>query len=108
MTNPDTTPQPSYEFAEKYDPEHAKKYFEKHNTGFWRRLSTWREIDTARKALVMAGRPQTVLDLPCGTGRFWAMLAEEPGAQDLCRRQQPEHDRYRNCSCARASRHGAH
>jgi SAM-dependent methyltransferase len=79
MTNPDTTPQPSYEFAEKYDPEHAKKYFEKHNTGFWRRLSTWREVDTARKALVMAGRPRTVLDLPCGTGRFWEMLAEEPG-----------------------------
>jgi SAM-dependent methyltransferase len=79
MTNPDTTSQPKYEFAEKYDPEHAKKYFEKHNTGFWRRLSTWREIDMARKALVMAGRPGTVLDLPCGTGRFWEMLAEEPG-----------------------------
>lgn len=79
MTNPDTPSQPTYEFAEKYDPEHAKKYFEKHNTGFWRRLSTWREIDTARKALVMAGRPGTVLDLPCGTGRFWEMLAEEPG-----------------------------
>ena len=79
MTNPDTSSQPKYEFAEKYDPEHAKKYFEKHNTGFWRRLSTWREIDTARKALVMAGRPKTVLDLPCGTGRFWEMLAEEPG-----------------------------
>lgn len=79
MTNPDTSSQPKYEFAEKYDPEHAKKYFEKHNTGFWRRLSTWREIDTARKALVMAGRPRTVLDLPCGTGRFWEMLAEEPG-----------------------------
>ena len=79
MTHPDTASQPKYEFAEKYDPEHAKKYFEKHNTGFWRRLSTWREIDTARKALVMAGRPATVLDLPCGTGRFWEMLAEEPG-----------------------------
>jgi ubiquinone/menaquinone biosynthesis C-methylase UbiE len=79
MTNPDISSQPKYEFAEKYDPEHAKKYFEKHNTGFWRRLSTWREIDTARKALVIAGRPKTVLDLPCGTGRFWEMLAEEPG-----------------------------
>ena len=31
-----------------------------------------------RKALVMAGRPKSVLDLPCGTGRFWEMLAEEP------------------------------
>jgi len=68
---------PHYEFSEKYDPEHAKKYFEKHNTGFWRRLSTWREVGMARKALVMAGNPKSVLDLPCGTGRFWEMLTEK-------------------------------
>lgn len=73
----DTTPSPHYEFSEKYDPEHARKYFEKHNTGFWRRLSTWREIGMARNALAMAGNPKSVLDLPCGTGRFWEMLAEK-------------------------------
>lgn len=33
----------------------------------------------ARKALKMAGRPRSVLDLPCGTGRFWELLAEEKG-----------------------------
>lgn len=75
----DNTTTPHYEFSEKYDPNHAKRYFEKHNTGFWRRLSTWREVGMARKALVMAGRPKSVLDLPCGTGRFWEMLAEEKG-----------------------------
>ncbi|MCZ7655210.1 MAG: class I SAM-dependent methyltransferase [Rhodocyclaceae bacterium] len=32
----------------------------------------------ARKALELAGQPRSVLDLPCGTGRFWAMLAEQP------------------------------
>ena len=48
------------------DSEHARRYFEKHNSGFWRRLSNWREIDMARKALVIAGRPRSVLDLPCG------------------------------------------
>lgn len=69
---------PHYEFSDKYDYDHARKYFHKHNTGFWRRLSTWREVGMARKALVLAGRPRSVLDLPCGTGRFWAMLAEEP------------------------------
>lgn len=78
MADEGITP-PHYEFSEKYDIEHARKYFHKHNTGFWRRLSTWREVGMARKALVMAGRPRSVLDLPCGTGRFWAMLAEEPG-----------------------------
>lgn len=68
---------PHYEFSEKYDPDHARKYFEKHNSGFWRKLSTWREVGMARKALVLAGNPSSVLDLPCGTGRFWAMLAED-------------------------------
>lgn len=72
-------PTPHYEFSEKYDREHAREYFRKHNTGFWRRLSTWREVGMARKALAIAGRPKSVLDLPCGTGRFWALLAEEPG-----------------------------
>lgn len=62
MTTEDS--RPHYEFSEKYDSEHAREYFEKHNTGFFRRLSTWREVGMARKALVMAGRPQSVLDLP--------------------------------------------
>jgi SAM-dependent methyltransferase len=70
---------PHYEFSEKYDPQHARKYFEKHNSGFWRQLSTWREVGMARQALVLAGRPGSVFDLPCGTGRFWPMLAEEKG-----------------------------
>ena len=75
----DNTTSPHYEFSEKYDPEHARKYFEKHNSGFWRQLSTWREVGMARKALVIAGRPRSVFDLPCGTGRFWPMLAEDKG-----------------------------
>lgn len=68
---------PHYEFAEKYGQTHALKYFNKHNSGLGRRLFTWREVGMARKALVVAGRPRSVLDLPCGTGRFWPMLAEE-------------------------------
>ena len=75
----DNAGSPHYEFSEKYDPVHARKYFEKHNSGFWRKLSTWREIGMARKALVLAGNPRSVLDLPCGTGRFWPMLAEQKG-----------------------------
>ena len=78
MNDTDNNPA-KYEFSEKYDPEHARAYFDKHSRGFWRQLSNWREVGMARKALEIAGRPQTVLDLPCGTGRFWAMLAEEPG-----------------------------
>lgn len=65
-------------FSRKYDDAHARRYFDKHRRGFWRRLNTWREAGMARQALLLAGRPQSVLDLPCGTGRFWNLLAEEP------------------------------
>ena len=67
------------EFSRKYDAAHAQKYFEKHQSGLKRRLSTWRETGMARQALRLAGHPQSVLDLPSGTGRFWPLLAEEPG-----------------------------
>lgn len=72
------TDHPHYQFSEKYDATHARTYLEKHNQGLARRLSNWREHGMARKALEMAGRPRSVLDLPCGTGRFWDLLAEAP------------------------------
>lgn len=65
-------------FSRKYDLARAERYFHKHQHGVWRRLNTWREAGMARQALLLAGRPQSVLDLPCGTGRFWNLLAEEP------------------------------
>lgn len=66
------------EFSRKYDRAHAQQYYRKHSEGFWRRLSHWREITLARKALKAVGEPSLVLDLPCGAGRFWPMLAENP------------------------------
>lgn len=69
---------PKLEFSDKYDAEHAKYYFEKHENEFWRRLSNWRDHQLARKALRIAGNPASVLDTPCGTGRFWDVLAENP------------------------------
>ncbi len=69
----------SLEFAKKYNPDHAQEYFEKHEQEFWRRLSNWRDHQIARKALRLAGNPQSVLDAPCGSGRFWDALAETPG-----------------------------
>lgn len=66
------------EFSKKYDQQHAENYFHKHNSGLWRSITTWRERQIARKALKLAGNPKTVLDVPCGTGRFWGVLAEMP------------------------------
>lgn len=65
-------------FSRKYDGARAERYFRKHQHGFWRRLNTWREIAMARQALHLAGHPKSVLDVPCGTGRFWGLLGEHP------------------------------
>jgi len=64
------------EFARKYDYEHAQRYYRKHHNNPFRRLSDWREKDMARRALQNLGDPGTILDLPCGTGRFWPLLAK--------------------------------
>ena len=58
------------DFSEKYDDQHAQRYLRKHQQSLGRRLSHWRDEQVGRKALV--------LDLPCGAGRFWPMLAEKP------------------------------
>lgn len=71
------------EFSEKYDDEHSQRYLEKHQDGLARRLSDWRDQQMARRALRAAGNPKVVLDLPCGAGRFWPMLAEEAGREIL-------------------------
>ncbi|MDF0730627.1 class I SAM-dependent methyltransferase [Pseudomonas entomophila] len=66
------------EFSEKYDQQHAHEYFLKHQDGLARRLSHQRDEQLARRALTLAGEPGLVLDLPCGAGRFWPLLAEKP------------------------------
>ena len=65
------------DFSEKYDDQHAQRYLRKHQEGLGRRLSHWRDEQLARKALALVGEPGLVLDLPCGAGRFWPLLAEK-------------------------------
>lgn len=69
---------PDLSFAHKYTTDHAQRYYEKHQETLSRRLSHHREVWMARRALELAGNPRSVLDLPCGTGRFWELLAEQP------------------------------
>lgn len=74
-------PKPSpieLDFSRKYDFEHAQQYLHKHQDGLFRRLSHWRDVQVARRALQLADQPNLVLDLPCGAGRFWPMLCEQP------------------------------
>ena len=63
-------------FSEKYDQQHASNYRLKHQNGLARRLSHARDEQLARHALALAGDPGVVLDLPCGAGRFWPLLAQ--------------------------------
>ena len=62
-------------FAHKYDADHAQQYLHKQRGGFLRHLSQWRDEQLARHALALVGDPGLVLDLPCGTGHFWPLLA---------------------------------
>ncbi len=66
------------EFSEKYNKEHALYYFHKHEHEFWRRLSNWRDHQVCARALKLAGNPKSILDMPCGTGRFWDLLVQDP------------------------------
>ena len=42
------------DFSEKYDDNHAQKYLHKHQANLGRRLSHWRDVQLARKALTLA------------------------------------------------------
>jgi SAM-dependent methyltransferase len=66
------------EFSNKYDEQHAQDYLLKHQDGLARRLSHKRDEQLARRALALVGEPGLVLDLPCGAGRFWPLLAQKP------------------------------
>jgi ubiquinone/menaquinone biosynthesis C-methylase UbiE len=69
-------------FSDKYNKAHSEAYYRKHKQGFWRNRSNNREIEIARRALAAAGKPDSILDLPCGAGRFWSLL-EQSGATEL-------------------------
>ncbi|WP_137820724.1 class I SAM-dependent methyltransferase [Pseudomonas sp. 2FG] len=67
-------------------PTHQKKnlyaradaYANKHpGESLARRLSYWRYRQIVRRALKQASEPNLVLDLPCGRGRLWPLLAEQ-------------------------------
>lgn len=67
-----------FEITNTYNDGQARFYLTKHKRGFWRQVSNWREQRIAAGALAMAGEPKSVLDLPCGAGRFWELLARVP------------------------------
>lgn len=73
------TKQDEFSINNTYNDEQARYYFAKHKRGFNRRFSNWIEHRMASRALDIAGQPESVLDLPCGAGRFWELLSSMPG-----------------------------
>jgi len=67
---------------DKYTPERARHYEAHHRKSLRTALTTWRERSLLSSALRLTGQPKRVLDLPCGTGRFWPAF-EEAGVNEL-------------------------
>ena len=81
LSSPEPKPAIELPFSAKYDRAHSEQYLRKHRTGLAHRLSHLRDEQLARQALREAGNPLNVLDLPCGTGRFWPVLLENTDRQ---------------------------
>lgn len=64
------------EFARRYDEEHARVCLQPRAQNLTGRLAFWREEHLVRHALKVAGEPGLILDVACGVGRFWPVLAE--------------------------------
>lgn len=57
-----------------YDTERASAYHRHHQKNLRTRISTARERQLTARALAMLPVTDTVLDLACGTGRFWPVI----------------------------------
>lgn len=87
------------EFAKRYDQEHAQACLQARPVGLGRRLSLWRDERLVRRALKVAGEPGLILDVACGAGRFWPVLAEHgnrvilatDNSQDMLNHAQTHH-----------------
>ncbi|MCY1268643.1 hypothetical protein D9M68_224880 [compost metagenome] len=62
----------------EHDHAHAELPPRPRRNSLTRRLADWREDLMVRHALRIAGEPNLVLDLPCGSGRFWPTLTRHP------------------------------
>ena len=52
----------------------AQHYAAHHQKNWRTRLTTWRERSMLQRALASLGPLESILDIPCGAGRFWSVL----------------------------------
>ena len=76
------------EFARQHDQEHAQVCCRPAPRRL--RLAFWRDEQMVRNALKVAGEPGLVLDVACGAGRFWPVLAEHANRVILAADPSPD------------------
>lgn len=87
-------------FEHRYSPEYSMHYYQRHKKGLLKRFSNYLEQKMIAKAYKMAGCPKTVMDLPCGAGRFWntflkngveqiIAMDQSPGMLEVCSKMMP-------------------
>ncbi|AVU75887.1 class I SAM-dependent methyltransferase [Pseudomonas sp. Fig-3] len=76
------------EFARHHDREHARICRQAAPRRL--RLAFWRDEQLVRNALKAAGEPGLVLDVTCGAGRFWPVLAEHANRVILAADPSPD------------------
>lgn len=79
-----------HEFAERYEREHASTCLEARPLGLGQRLAQWRDEQRVRGALKAAGEPGLILDVACGAGLFWPVLAEHGNRVILAADNSPQ------------------
>ncbi len=72
------TRQSGLELPRQLGQTRAAQRLARHCDRLVRQLAHWRDGRMVRRALEQAGDPNLVLDLPCGSGRFWPLLTEQP------------------------------
>lgn len=90
------------EIARRYDQEHARVCLQPGPRSLAGRLTFWRNEQLVRNALKVAGEPGLVLDVACGVGRFWPVLAEHANrvilaadpSQDILDHAQTHHPQH--------------
>lgn len=76
-------------FEHRYSPEYSMHYYQRHRKGLLKRFSNFLEQKMIAKAYQIAGCPKTVMDLPCGAGRFWQTFLDHGVEKIIAMDQAP-------------------
>lgn len=71
-------------YGNRFNYPYSKIYYLRHKKGFYRKISNFLEQRMIAKALRLAGPSKTILDLPCGAGRFINTIMKSGAERIIC------------------------